>query len=91
MASPTTQSTGELAPATTVVFTGHCFVNAATIQPGATLTVYDNTAASGKVVLQYVNAGTNTESIVFRNAVRCDIGLTVVGLAANVNVYFGAT
>lgn len=88
--STTTISTGELAPATTLVFTGRGTLNAATIQPGATLTVYDNIAASGKVILQYVNAGTNTESIVFRNAVRFEIGLTVVGVAANVNVYWGA-
>lgn len=88
--STTSISTGELAPATTLVFTGRGTLNAATVQPGGTLTVYDNTSAAGTVILQYVNAGTNTESIVFRNAVRFEIGLTVVGVASNVNVYWGA-
>lgn len=91
MGSPTTQSTGELVPGTFNIFSGHMFINAVIIQPTAVVTIYDNTAGSGKVVFQYTNAGTSTASVVFRNAIRCDIGATVVNSAGNCNVYFGAT
>lgn len=92
MGSPTTQSTGEIVPGSTAAaFTGHMFLNAVTIQPGATVTIYDSLTAAGKVVFQYVNAGTSTASVVFRNAVRMDIGLSYTVAAANANIYFGAT
>lgn len=91
MGSPTTQSTGELAPATTVIFNGHEFINAVVIQPSGVVTIFDNTAGSGKVVFQFTNASTSTASVVFRNAVRCDIGATVVNTGGNCNVYYGAT
>lgn len=91
MSTPSTISTGELTPQTLVVFNGHVFLNAVVLQPTAVVTIYDNTAASGKVVFQYTNAGTSTASVVFRNAVRCDIGMTVVVATANANVYWGAT
>lgn len=86
----TTQSTGELTPQTITVTIGRALINAVTIQPGATITIYDNTAASGKVVFQYVNAGTSTDSVVFQNAIRCDMGVTAVVAAFNANIYFGA-
>lgn len=91
MSTPTTISTGELTPGTSVIFSGHVFLNAVIIQPLGSVTIYDNTAASGKVVFQYANPGNNTESVVFRNAVRCDIGLTAEVATSNANVYWGAT
>lgn len=91
MGSPTAQSTGELAPGTFTVFNGHMFLNAVVIQPSGVVTIYDNIAGSGKVVFQFTNAGTSTAWVMFDNAVRCDIGMTVVSSAGNCNVYFGAT
>lgn len=91
MGSPTAQSTGELTAGTFTIFNGHMFINAVIMQPSAVVTIFDNTAGSGKIVFQYTNASTSTQAVVFRNAVRCDIGATVVNSAGNCNVYFGAT
>lgn len=90
MGCPTAISSGVLTPGTVTLFTGRHTLNGVTIQPGATVTIYDNTAASGTVLFLYVNAGTNTETVVFYNAIRAEIGLTVVTAAANSIVYYGA-
>lgn len=91
MSAPTSISTGELAPATTTIFNGHVFINSVIIQPSAVVTIYDNIAASGKVVFQFTNTAIATQSVTFNRAVRCDIGATVVNSAGNCNVYYGAT
>lgn len=89
--SATSLSSGELAAGTTVLFTGHSLVNGVIVAPGGTVTLYDNTAASGKVIFSFVNAGTNSESILFNRAVRADIGLTAVFATAGGYVFHGAS
>lgn len=86
----TSISSGVLAPGTHVLFDGRHILNSVLIQPGATVTIYDNTAASGKIVFLYVNAGTSTEFVSFVDSPRVLIGLTVVVAAANAIVYYGA-
>ena len=87
----TALSTGELTPATYNAYSeGRQFIDAVVIQPGATITIYDSLTAAGKVVFQFVNAGTSTASVVFRNVVRLDVGMTIVVAAFNAQVYYGA-
>lgn len=88
--SATAQSTGELTPQTLVVTNGKALLNGVTLQPTAVVTVFDNTAASGKIIFLFTNASTSTQTISFDRPVRCDIGMTVVVATANANVYFGA-
>jgi len=88
--SATAISSGVLTPGTVTLATGRGTMNGILAQPGATVTIYDNTAASGNVLALVVNAGTNTEEYLFNRAIRHDIGLTVVTAAANSVVYFGA-
>lgn len=90
MSHATSISSGVLTPGTSTLTNGKALLNGVLLQPGATVTIYDNTAASGTVVFLYVNAGTNTEEALFNKAVRCDIGMTVVVAAANAIVYYGA-
>lgn len=90
MGCPTAISSGVLTPGTSTLFTGRHTLNGVTIQPGATVTIYDNTAASGTVLFLFVNAGTSTVVVPFETAIRAEIGLTVVVAAANAIVYFGA-
>ena len=88
--SSTSISSGVLTPGTVTLATGRGTLNGILVQPGATVTVYDNTAASGTIIALLVNAGTNTEEALFNRAITHDIGLTVVTAAANSIVYFGA-
>lgn len=83
-------SSGTLTPGTTTIFTGKALLNGVIIQPGATVTIYDNTAASGTPIFVFVNAGTSTAEALFNKSVRCDVGMTVVVAAANAIVYHGA-
>ena len=95
MGSPTSQSTG-LVPVTagTLHTNGRQFVNGVLAMPGATVTLYDNNTgtATGNIVFQVVNAGTNSLDHILQCAVRCDIGLTIVvsGTTTGAIVYFGA-
>lgn len=92
MSTPTSQSTGEIVPGSTAAFvTGRTFLNSVTIQPGATITIFDSLTAAGTVIFKYVNAGTSTASVVFRNAIRLDTGMSYTVAAANANIYYGAT
>jgi 2-phospho-L-lactate transferase/gluconeogenesis factor (CofD/UPF0052 family) len=91
MGTPTSLSTGELTPQTLVVASGKALLNSVSLQPTAVVTIYDNTAASGKIVFQFTNVGTSTVVVPFARAVRCDIGMTVVVATANAQVYHGAS
>jgi hypothetical protein len=88
--SSTSISSGVLTPGTVTLATGRGTLNDVIVQPGATVTIYDNTAASGTVLALLVNAGTSTLTALLPKAVRHDIGLTVVTAAANSIVHFGA-
>jgi hypothetical protein len=91
MGCPTSISSGVLTPGTATLFNGRQTLNGVVIQPGATVTIYDNgSTAAGTILFLFVNAGTNTETVVFYNAIRAENGLTVVTAAANSIVYFGA-
>lgn len=91
-ASPTSQSTGLLAPGTfNSVYIGKNIINGAIAQPGTTVTVYDSlTAGSGNIILQIVNASTSSIDHMVNIGIRCDIGIsiTVTG-GTGANVYFG--
>lgn len=97
MGLPTAIASGALAVGTTVLFTGHNYLDSIQIltdgaNPG-TVTVYDNTAASGKIVaVLSVPAANLSGSVVFDRALRADIGLTVVvaGTGAQGFVGYGA-
>lgn len=92
MAGPTTQSSGVLIPGTAQLYLGKTTLNAVIVQPGGTITIYDNNTgtAAGPVVFLYVNAGTSTNHLVFQNACRTDNGMTYVVSGANAIIYFGA-
>lgn len=90
MGCPTALSSLLASGSTTTLATGKGTLNGVLVQPGGVVTVYDNTAASGKVVFLYNNAGTSTASVVFYNAIRCDIGMTVTSAAADCIIYYGA-
>jgi len=91
MASPTSQSTGLLAAGTyNALYIGRNIINGVIAQPGATVTVYDSLTATGNVVVQIVNAGTNSLDHIFNLGVRCDNGITIVVAGGNGTVYFGA-
>lgn len=97
--SSTAISSGVLATgSTTTLATGRGLLNSIIVLAdgtnGATVTVYDNTAGSGKVVAVVTVPLTSTyASLNFSRAVRTDIGLTVVvaGTGASAYVNHGAT
>lgn len=88
----TSISSGILAAAsTTVLFDGRHTLNGITALPGAVVIVYDNTAASGKQVAVVDNTGaTISQHLIFNDAVRQDIGLTVAVTGGAAIVYYGA-
>lgn len=88
--SATSISSGELVPGTYVIAVGHNMINGVIVAPGGTVTIYDNTAASGKIVFAFVNAGTNSQEVLFNRAIRTEIGLTVLVATANAYVFYGA-
>ena len=81
---------------TTVLFEGKAHLNSLQLildgTQAGTVTVYDNTAASGKIIGVFNGvAATSGESIVYVNPVRCDIGLTVlVSVTAQAIVTYNA-
>lgn len=97
MARSTALSSGALATAsTTTLLTGRALLNSVVIVTdgtnAGTVTVYDNTAGSGKVLVVFTVPGTALSGqLDFSNAVRGDIGLTVVvtGTAAVAYVMYG--
>lgn len=84
MSHGTAIASGALAVGTTTLVTGRGFLNSMQLVPdgtnAATLTVYDNTAGSGKVmaVLAVAALATLPISFDFARALRADIGITVV-------------
>lgn len=91
-------SSGLLGAGTTTIYTGvNCVSGVVCISDStnnATVTVYDNIAASGLIVAKLtatINTGAN--SIAFITPIRCDVGITVqvTGTGApTAIVYFGA-
>lgn len=91
-------SSGLLASGTTVLYTGVNTISGVVCLSDsintATVTVYDNTAASGLIVAKLtatINTGAN--SIAFVTPIRCDLGITVVVAgtgAPTAIIYFGA-
>jgi hypothetical protein len=91
MGSPTTSAASLTAPASGTLVVGPTKLNGVVVGPGSVLTIYDNTAVSGKVILQFQNVGSSTNTVVFRNAVRADIGLSYNLTGASALIYYGAT
>lgn len=92
MASPTSQSTGLIAPtAGTLLYIGKNILNGVVLQPGTTVTLYDNAAgtATGNIVFQGVNAGTSSLDHMLNIGCRFDIGMSIVVTAGTgAVVYF---
>lgn len=92
------KASGALATgSTTTLMSGKSTLNSVQITTdgtnAGTVTVYDNTAGSGKVLAVVISEGAyRTRSIVFVNPLRADLGLTVVvaGTGATAYVGFGA-
>lgn len=91
MGSPTTQAAQFTAPSSGNIVVGHAFLNGVVLAPSGVVSIFDNIAASGKIIFQYTNLTANTVSVIFRNAVRCDIGLSYSLTGGNVLIYYGAT
>ena len=98
MSRGTASTTGALAVGTTVVFNGRNTLNSIQVSTdgvnNATCTVFDNTAASGKVLAILTVLGANLNGgRSFDNALRAENGLTVVvaGTGATAYISFGAT
>lgn len=81
---PTSNPSGALAVGTNVVMTGKFTVNSMQLVPdgtnAATLTIYDNTAASGKVVAVLAAPASSTLPVTvdFSVALKCELGVTAV-------------
>lgn len=81
---PTSNPSGALAVGTTLVFNGKFTLNSIQLVPdgtnAATLTIYDNIVASGKVlaVLSAPAASLLSLSMDFSNALKAEIGITAV-------------
>lgn len=81
MASPTSQSTGLIAPtAGSLLCIGKNIINGVLAMPGTTVTVYDNAAgtATGNILVQVVNASTSSIDHTLNIGVRADNGISVV-------------
>lgn len=93
MASPTSQSTGLLAPtAGTLLYIGKNIVNGVIAMPSTTVTIYDNAAgtATGNILFQAVNAGTSSIDHMLNIGCRADTGLSVVVTGGTgAIIYFG--
>ncbi|HEV2778549.1 MAG TPA: hypothetical protein VGX25_04040 [Actinophytocola sp.] len=70
--------------ATGTVFTGPCTFRGCTIfsTAGATVTIYDNTAASGTVLAKFVLGANGLQNVDIVDGVRCDTGVHLVATAA---------
>lgn len=78
------------------IATGRNRINAITFlgdgTNASTLIIYDNTAASGKVVAKLVNKATDQQNhVIFTNPVVCENGIyaDLTGTGGNFIVYFG--
>lgn len=90
-------STGVLTAGGTLVFNGVSYLNSIQVftdgTNAATVTVYDNTSAAGKIVAQAVVPGANLYvSFPAKFAIRCDVALfvQVTGTGASGIVTYGA-
>lgn len=95
--SGTTAISSGLKTADAQIYTGRGTLNGLVVNTdgtnAATVTLYDNTAASGTVLSQVIVAGADrTHSQIFNLAVRCTTGIyaDVTGTGAAYVVYFGA-
>lgn len=87
-ARPTANPSGALAVGTTTLFTGRFTLNSIMLLSDGTtacsVTIYDNTAASGKIMAVLaipapaIAATPQTATMSFSNAVKAEIGITVV-------------
>lgn len=92
MASPTSQSSGLISTAGLLLYIGKNIINGLVATPGCTITVYDNAVgtATGNVIAQLINPGTNSADLMFNIGCRCDNGVSVVTSGGNGGiVYFG--
>jgi len=95
--SGTTAISSGLKAADTLIYTGRGTLNGVVVNTdgtnAATLTLYDNTSASGNVLAQMIVAGADrTNALLFNLAVRCNNGIyaDVTGTGATYTVYYGA-
>jgi hypothetical protein len=93
-ALPSSRSSGLLS-SSGQVFTGTARLNAVTILTdgtnAATITIYDNTSASGLVLYKGILAGaSNSRDSIFISPVRCEIGMyiSISGTGANAILHF---
>lgn len=92
------QSSGLLAAGTTTIATGRNYFSGLLVITDntnvATVTIYDNTAASGTVLAKLsATSTTGANSLALATPVRCDNGITVVVSGTGTPqavVYFGA-
>lgn len=89
-------NTGQIS-ASQLVATGKNRLNALSVvgdgTNAGTVTVYDNTAASGKIIAQGLTRASDVQQhIIFTNPVYAEIGLyvTIAGTNCKAIVYFGA-
>ena len=94
--STSSLSTGLLSASASVA-TGKNRINAITFlgdgTNASTLTLYDNTAASGKIVARVVNRTSDQQNhIIFTNPVVCDNGIyaSLGGTGGTYIIYYGA-
>lgn len=73
----------------TQVYTGRGTLNAVLVEGGATVTIYDNTSAAGKIMFIATAGAGNTNLYGFNTHVRCDNGLHVVVSGGDCIVYYG--
>lgn len=97
MGMPTARTTGTLAVGTTVISATKNFLNSVTVVTdgtnAATLTAYDNTAASGRTLVVVAVPGAElSRTVTFDRSLAADVGLTVLlgGTGAIAIVGFGA-
>lgn len=93
-ARPTANPSGALAVGTTTLWTGKCTLNSIQVVTDgtntATVTVYDNTAASGTIVALVKILGANLfGGCDFSNALKCENGITVVVAGTGATAYVG--
>jgi len=87
----------DLKVASALIATGRNRINAITFlgdgTNASTLTVYDNTAGSGKVIAKVVNKTADQQNhVIFTFPVYCENGIyaTLAGTGGNYIIYFGA-
>lgn len=92
----TSSLSSDLKSASALINTGKNRINAITFlgdgTNASTLTVYDNTSASGKVVAKVVNKTSDQQNhVIFTNPVVCDIGIyaALSGVGGTFIIYFG--